>query len=120
MSVLEKIVDNFPYSFIAKKKCKSGKTVIIVKNNETVNKFPTFYLKKIIILDYTLSSSKCNEINYFVLSVKLKDLIGFEQTPLKAGILFANSFLYHLQKKPRNKFLLAIDAGYFLSNTFSS
>ena len=48
---------------------------------------------------YTLSSTKCNEMINFVLSLKLKEQIDFPQTPLKANIFYANRLLYVLQKK---------------------
>ena len=49
---------------------------------------------------------KWTSIINFVLSLKLLEKIDFLQDPLKAYIFYANSFLYVLQKKSRNKLCL--------------
>ena len=55
-------------------------------------------LKKITLIFYTLRVAKCNEIIFFVLSVKSKEEIDFPQTLLKAFTLYVNNFLSILQK----------------------
>ena len=66
-----------------------------------------------------MSCAKCNEINYFVLSVKLREELCLPQTPLNT--LFSMKIVFFMFLRNVQTFLpMATYACYFLFNTFFS
>ena len=83
-----------------------------MKTKKNANKFPKFYFSmklKYISFLYILNSAECNGIINFVPSLKIKKEVHFELTLAKRILFSANCFLYVLQKKTKNKYLLATD-----------